>query len=531
MSSHDPIQLWKRYCRHLCHRPDIGLRLDVSRMHFDDAYLDQMRPRMESALQAMQSLEAGAKANIDEDRMVGHFWLRAPDLAPDDEIRAEIEKNVRAIKNFAQQVHSGSIAPQQGDGFYVVLVVGIGGSALGPQFVADALGTTNDPMIIRFVDNTDPDGIDRTLAELDENLAQTLTIVISKSGGTVETRNGMLEVAAAYHKAELDFARHAVAVTMEGSRLHKQAVDERWLHIFPMWDWVGGRTSELSAVGLLPAALQGIDIDEMLEGARLCDIATREPRIEHNPAAMMALMWYDAVKSRSKRNMIVLPYRDRLLLLSRYLQQLIMESLGKRFDRGGKEVCEGLTVLGNKGTTDQHALVQQLQEGTNDFFATLIGVSRDREGKSMPLGEEATAGDFLHGFLLGTRAALFEGGRESMTISADELNARTVGVLIALFERAVGLYAELININAYHQPGVEMGKKAAGGTIRLQKEVLGYLGQHRGEAQTVEQIAAAIGHADAAETVFHILEHAAANVDHGVSREAGDNPFAAKYRM
>lgn len=531
MNRLDSTQLWKRYRAHLCHRPDIGLRLDVSRMHFAEGDLDGMRPRMQAALQAMHNLEAGAKANLDEDRMVGHYWLRAPQLAPDDDLRAAIEKNLRTIKNFVQQVHSGTIAPPQGDGFYVVLVVGIGGSALGPQFVSDALGTTNDPMILRFVDNTDPDGIDRTLADLDETLGQTLTIVISKSGGTIETRNGMLEVAAAYRKAGLDFARHAVAVTMEGSRLHKQAVDERWLHIFPMWDWVGGRTSELSAVGLLPAALQGFDIDDLLEGARLCDAATRDSRVEHNPAAMLALMWYDAVKNRGKRNMLVLPYRDRLLLLSRYLQQLIMESLGKRADRSGKEVCEGLTVLGNKGTTDQHAMVQQFQEGTNDFFATLIGVSRDREGKSMPLDEQATAGDYLNAFLLGTRSALYDGGRESMTITIDELNARAVGVLIALFERTVGLYAELINVNAYHQPGVEMGKKAAGGTIRLQREVLDFLNKHRGQPFTADELAAALHHPDAAETVFHILEHAAANVDHGVIRAAGETPFAAKYKM
>ncbi len=163
-----------------------------------------------------------------------------------------------AIKSFAADVHAGKIKPPAAAKFTQVLSIGIGGSALGPEFVADALGQPGrDRMAMHFIDNTDPDGIARTLATLEGKLKETLCLVISKSGGTPEPHNGMTVTAAAYKSAGLDFAPHAVAVTMPGSHLDKQAVAEKWLHRFPMFDWVGGRTSELSAVGLVPAALQG----------------------------------------------------------------------------------------------------------------------------------------------------------------------------------------------------------------------------------------------------------------------------------
>ncbi|MGB2985006.1 MAG: glucose-6-phosphate isomerase [Phycisphaerae bacterium] len=523
------LDLWRRYQQYLCVAPGIGLQLDISRMMFDEPYIESMAEPMARALTAMDELERGAKANVDEDRMVGHYWLRAPELAPDAAIRADIEQTIAAIKQFAIEVQNGQIVPERGDGFYVVLVIGIGGSALGPQFVADALSTSDDPVIVRFIDNTDSDGIDRTLAELDEALPQTLTLVFSKSGGTKETHNGMLEVAAAYQRKGLSFAKHAVAVTCEGSTLHKEAVAEGWLRTFPIWDWVGGRTSVLSAVGLLPAALQGIDIDAMLAGARDCDMVTREREVMKNPAALLALMWHYAGGGKGERNMVVLPYRDRLGLLGRYLQQLVMESVGKKRDRSGRVVHQGLTVYGNKGSTDQHAYVQQLREGPNDFFATFISVRRDRDGRSLMVEEDVTTGDYLSAFWQGTRAALYENSRESITAVLDELNARSIGVLIALFERAVGLYAEMIDVNAYHQPGVGAGKKAAGVVLGLQRKVLAHLRKSPEVAMTVDEIAEAIGEREVAENIQHMLDHMVANPDHGITRTAGTNPFDARY--
>ncbi|MDB6036088.1 MAG: Glucose-6-phosphate isomerase, partial [Verrucomicrobiales bacterium] len=374
-----------------------------------------------------------------------------------------------------------------------------------------ALGNpTTDKLRVLFFDNTDPDGMDKVLAELGSELGQTLCIVISKSGGTKETRNGMLEAEAAYKQAGLNFGAHTVAITGAGSELDRYAVKNSWLRRFPMWDWVGGRTSVTSAVGLLPAALQGIDIDALLTGAGDCDQATRQPEIT-NPAARMALMWYYTGNGRGAKDMVVLPYKDRLELFSKYLQQLIMESLGKEKDMDGRVVNQGLSVYGNKGSTDQHAYVQQLREGVANFFVTFIRVLQDRSGKPFFVEPEVTSGDYLDGFYLGTRQALYEKGRESLTITIDSVTPRSVGMLIALFERTVGLYASLIHVNAYHQPGVEAGKKAAGAVIALQAQVLSVLKANPGKAFNPAELASALGSPESAETVFHICEHLSAN--------------------
>jgi glucose-6-phosphate isomerase len=504
----NPSDPWQRHQRYLCRVPALGLSLDVSRIRFEEAFVERMRPALASAFAAMDALEKGAIANPDENRMVGHYWLRAPDLAPTPEIAAEIRKTIADIKAFAADVHGGRIRPPKADRYTGVLCIGIGGSALGPMFVADALGDpATDKMDVEFIDNTDPDGIARTLRRLGGRLPETLCVVASKSGGTPETRNGMLLVADAYKAAGLDFPKQAVAITMAGSKMDQTATSEGWLARFPMYDWVGGRTSELSAVGLLPAALQGLDIDGLLAGATVCDEATRTHDLKTNPAALMALMWHHATGGQGRKDMVVLPYKDRLLLFSRYLQQLVMESLGKQLDLQGKKVEQGLAVYGNKGSTDQHAYVQQLREGVPNFFAVFIRVLEDG-ASAREVDPGATAGDYLHGFLLGTRSALFENGRESMTITVPRVDARTVGALVALFERAVGLYASLIGVNAYHQPGVEAGKKAAAGVLALQGKVVAALTD---TPQTAEQLATTAGSPDAAETVYLLLEHLAAN--------------------
>lgn len=500
------INNWKRFQQHLCHCPEIGLWLDISRMGFDDDFLEQMEPDMQRSFDAMLSLERGAIANPDENRMVGHYWLRAAELAPNDEIKTEIEATIRQIENFVTRVHGGEVTAPDGRKFSKLLVIGIGGSALGPQFVADALGTATDKMQPFFLDNTDPDGIDRTLSQIGD-LGDCLVLVISKSGSTKETRNGMLEAQAAWQRAGLDFSKQAVAITGADSQLDQLAIKEGWLERFPMWDWVGGRTSVTSAVGLLPAALQGLDIHSLLKGAGVCDQITRNRITSFNPAALMALMWHYATEGSGRKDLVMLPYKDRLLLFSRYLQQLIMESIGKEFDLDGKQVFQGLTVYGNKGSTDQHAYVQQLREGVHNFFVTFIEVLKDRESTSMEVEPGVTSGDYLFGFLYGSRAALTENRRESMTITVEQLDAFTIGSLIALFERTVGLYAALININAYHQPGVEAGKKAAGSIIELQKKVADWLKQNP-DKDDPEEIAGKLGLPDDVEMIYAIVRRA-----------------------
>ncbi len=498
--------LWQRFQDFYLAYDELGFSLDISRMRFPDDFLEKMRPQVEQAFAAMRELEAGGLANPDEGRMVGHYWLRAPELAPNDELRAEIVGTNERIKQFAADVHSGKIANEAGARFTHILLIGIGGSALGPQFIADALGTAQNPLDIFFFDNTDPDGFDRTLARIGDGLATTLTIVISKSGGTKETRNGMLEAAAAFAKAGLKFPGHAVAVTGVGSALDQVAVEEKWLARFPMHDWVGGRTSVMSAVGLLPAALEGFDLDQFLAGAAAMDQRTRQPNETRNAAMLLALMWFYAGEGAGKKDMVILPYKDRLALFSKYLQQLVMESLGKKENLAGQVVHQGIAVYGNKGSTDQHAYVQQLRDGVPNFFATFIEVQKDRATDRFEVEPGVTSGDYLQGFLRGTRAALYEGERDSITLSIPQVDAFQVGALIALYERAVGFYGSLVQVNAYHQPGVEAGKKAATRILELQPKVLGALAP---EGKTAAAVAKAIG--AEAEDVYHVLQHLAAN--------------------
>lgn len=517
--------LWQRFQRYFLEYRELGFSLDISRMKFPDDLFEKMRPQTEHTFAAMRELEAGAIANPTEKRMVGHYWLRNSALAPTPEIRSEIEETTRRIKAFAQDVHTGKITAGNGRRFKHLLHIGIGGSALGPQFVSAALGSPDDPMDIFFFDNTDPEGFDRVFEQIGEGLPQTLVIVVSKSGGTKETRNGMLEAEAKFAANGFQFARHAVAVTGIGSELDKHAEANGWLARFPMFDWIGGRTSVMSAVGLLPMALQGFDIDAFLAGAAAMDECTRIPDVARNAAMLLALMWYYAGNGKGEKDMVVLPYKDRLALFTKYLQQLVMESLGKEKNLAGEIVHQGIAVYGNKGSTDQHSYLQQLRDGVLNFFVTFVEVRNDRRGARFEVEDGITSGDYLEGFLRGSRSALYEKGRESITMSIPEVNAYYIGALIALYERAVGFYGSLVNINAYDQPGVEAGKKAASKLLQLQKQVREELSS---EGKTAEEIARSVD-ADP-EDVFHLLRHLASN-DARIKVAAGDEAADDRFSL
>ena len=518
--------LWQRFQRYLLYYRDLDFSLDISRLKFPENFFEKMQPKIEKAFAAMRELEAGAIANPTEKRMVGHYWLRNPGLAPTSELRTEIEQTINRIKKFAADVHTAKITAENGKRFEHVLLIGIGGSALGPQLVSDALGSARDPMDIFFLDNTDPIGFDRVFERIDDLLPQTLVVVVSKSGGTKETRNGMLETEARFKEKGLQFNKHAVAVTGVRSDLDKIAERNEWLARFPMHDWIGGRTSVISAVGLLPMGLEGFDIDNFLAGAAAMDERTRVPEVKQNAAMLLALMWYYAGNGKGDKDMVILPYKDRLALFAKYLQQLVMESLGKEKDLDGNIVHQGIAVYGNKGSTDQHAYVQQLRDGVLNFFVTFVEVRKDRHGKRFEVEDGITSGDYLEGFLRGTRSALYENARESITISIPHVNAFNLGALIALYERAVGFYGSLINVNAYDQPGVEAGKKAATRLLQLQKEVSQKLVP--GTGKTAEEIARSIN-ADP-EDVFHVLRHLGSNDPH-IKVAPGDEPSEDRFSV
>ncbi len=458
-----------------------GVELDFSRLELPSDLAGRYREAIDRAVAEMTAVEAGEKVNTDEGRMVGHYWLRNPKLAPGD-LGAAITTTQESIDEFARDVFAGR--------FTNILWIGIGGSGLGPQLLYDSLRVPGVTPNLFFFDNTDPFGFQRTLGDIEQagGLDSTLTVIVSKSGGTKETANGMKFAKAAYEKAGLSFETHATAVTQPGSALDQLAgpesdddsktADPEWLKRFAIWDWVGGRASLFSAVGLLPAALLGFDSAAFLAGARVMDAATRDGSLESNPALKLATAWFHVVEHQSLRNMVVLPYCDRICLMSKYLQQLVMESVGKE----GK----GISVFGNKGSTDQHSYVQQLRDGYKDFFAMFLRVLNP-EVDEMEVEPGVTAGDYLMAFQEGTAKALTETGRPSMRITVDRFNEHTLGALIGLFERAVGYYGAMLGINSYHQPGVEAGKTAAGELLAAQQAVLKHLPADAAELVQNEQ--------------------------------------------
>jgi len=428
-----------------------GFTLDISGMGIRAAELQTLRQPLAAAHIEMRKIEAGAIKNPDEKRKVTHFTDRL--TYTDSPLFLECEA-------FARDLAAGGEIDQ-------VLINGIGGSALGPQLLQMAANgpywneldrnTRRGFPKIYFVDNTDPAGIVDALAVL--NLRRSLVVTISKSGGTQETRNNMLVVEQKYREAGVAAAPHLVAVTMPGSELDRHARANGWRKVFPMADSIGGRTSETNIVGHVPAALAGIDFAAFVDGARQMDVLTRAPEIEQNPAYQLAAAWYLAGNGRGDRNMVVVPYSDRLGLLGKYLQQLVMESLGKEKDLDGKIVHQGLTVYGNKGGTDAHAYIQQLNDGRDDFFITFIEVLRD--AASFAIADGLTMGDYLHGFKDGLVQALRQKHRRVIEIAVNSAAPFNLGMLIALYERSVAVYAELIHVNAFHQPGVEAYKKAS----------------------------------------------------------------------
>jgi len=208
--------------------------------------------------------------------------------------------------------------------------------------------------------------------------------------------------------------------------------------------------------------------------------------------------------------MVVLPYKDSLLLFSRYLQQLVMESLGKEKDLDGNIVHQGIAVYGNKGSTDQHAYVQQLRDGIDNFFCIFIELLDSPSTNIFDKKENPK--EYLSGFLQGTRSALSSENRQSITITLEKLNCYSLGALIALFERAVSFYAELVNINAYDQPGVEAGKKAAANIIEYQQKVSNLLDE--GGEYSINDIKSLINNSQSEPIFFIIREMCFGNDDY-----------------
>ncbi|MFW6050836.1 MAG: glucose-6-phosphate isomerase [Myxococcota bacterium] len=360
-----------------------------------------------------------------------------------------------------------------------VLVLGIGGSSLGARAIHQALG--GPPELARaapgrrrlhFPDNSDP----WQLVALLEHLApeRTLAVVTSKSGGTVETAAQYLVVREWLAKdLGADTARkHLVLVTdPEKGPLRDLARGEH-IDAFDIPPNVGGRFSVLTPVGLLPARLAGVDARGLLDGAAAVAEACERRALRENPAALLAALHVLHHRRFGHAIHVLMPYADALRPFAAWFVQLWAESLGKRHDRAGAQVENGPTPLPAVGATDQHAQVQLFMEGPRDKLVTFVAVDEPAHDLPIPTstGPFAYLGGHTLGGLLdaerrGTTLALAEDGRPSLTVHLPRVDARTLGALFFLYEAATALAGELYDVNAFDQPGVELGKRLASGLL------------------------------------------------------------------
>ena len=358
------------------------------------------------------------------------------------------------------------------------VVLGIGGSALGSIAVQHALnhpyynilkGSVHNRPRLFVEDNVDPEHMAALLDVLD--LKRTVFNVVTKSGSTSETIAQLLIVASMLKEriGSDCLSRHLIATTDEKKGSLIKIAKQYGIKTFYIPEGVGGRFSVLCPVGLLPAAICGIDINEMLAGAAYMDKLCSTPDIWHNPAYMFALMQVGALK-RGCNISVMMPYADSLRFFADWYAQLWAESLGKRFDNENNEVFKGQTPVKALGVTDQHSQVQLYAEGPFDKVVTFIRVERYRKELAIPEGfadypEISYLGghslnELIHAEQTATEYALAKSGHMNNTIIIPEINAFTIGELIYLFEVATAFAGELLNINAFDQPGVEEGKNA-----------------------------------------------------------------------
>lgn len=345
------------------------------------------------------------------------------------------------------------------------VVLGIGGSALGPIAVHQALSTGNEKVKLFVEDNVDPVRLGRVFNSLD--LKRTMFNVITKSGKTSETMAQLMYVAGALKEAGLPLSSHVIATTDAKNGDLRRIADREGLKTFVIPADVGGRFSELTPVGLLPAAVCGIDVRAMLEGAAYMDgVCMRE---QDNPALMFALLHVLGMR-KGLGVSVMMPYADSLKYIADWYAQLWAESLGKRYGRDGGEVYAGQTPVKSLGVTDQHSQIQLYTEGPFDKIVTFLEVEKFGSDLAIPaaLGyiedlqflAGRTFGQLLAAERSATEYALCKAGRPNMTITLPEVSAYTVGALLYFFEMATAYAGEILDINAFDQPGVEEGKKA-----------------------------------------------------------------------
>ena len=444
------------------------IRLDVNPMMAEyvgprgisRASLDDMIPELQRAYAAV---EAGRGKGM-------QGWMDLP--YNQEEILGEIEAEAAHIR----------------DQFDAFVVLGIGGSALGPAAVQQALnhlhynelpaGKRNGPRLY-IEDNIDPERMAALMDVID--LKKTCFNVITKSGGTAETMSQYLIVSEAL-KREVgeDWKRHFVITTSADKGFLIKIAKREGFKTFYIPNGVGGRFSELSPVGLLAAAVCNIDIRELVAGARAMDERCKNDDIFENPALMDAGLMVLAMRKGANMS-VMMPYADSLKLMADWYAQLWAESLGKNVTLDGQPCNVGQTPIKTLGVTDQHSQLQLYTEGPYDKCITFLKVENFRAETPIPHGCEdiptiAFLGGKSHNQLIeaerrGTEYALFRAQRMCQTITLPEVNANTIGQLMYFFELVTAYAGAILNIDTFNQPGVEESKVAAYAVMGYDSEI------------------------------------------------------------
>ena len=466
------------------------LTIDLHRTAIDEKLIDQFEKQASDArLDSLRkSLFAGERINISEDRAAHHTALRDPSGNHPHavEARAVLERTLQ----LAGDINSGNWLGSTGKRIEKVVNIGIGGSDLGPRMITTALASGSQQPEVAFVANIDPAELASVLSEL--NQETTLFIVASKSFGTLETlENGLAARRWLLEKMDTDgLSRHLVAITANVQKAVEYGVAEE--NILPLWDWVGGRYSLWSAIGLpIAIAIGEVAYRSLLKGAHDMDEHFRNSPLANNAPALLALLEIHYQRTMGIQSLAVLPYSFELRLLPDYLQQLCMESNGKSVKADGSPVDEPTcgVLWGSAGTVGQHSFHQLLHQGTAKFSvdfvlplrSTLTGEAEDKRHQHLVANCLAQSQAFESGKNL--QAALIEvesaghkgdeaealarqkvvaGGRPNTIIAMETVNAESLGALVALYEHKTFVQSVIWGINAFDQWGVELGKQLSG---------------------------------------------------------------------
>jgi len=468
-----------------------GLRLDLSKQPWSLSDLAGMLDlaRLSGVAPARDRLLAGEVVNRSERRPALHVALRAQDgadlRAEGAPVSREVEATRTALRRFAEAVRSGEMRGATGEPFRAIVHIGIGGSDLGPRLIWEALKPLAPRLDLRFAANVDPAELAQALTGLDP--AKTLLVVVSKTFTTLETLANA-EAARAWLRAKLGAGADAHLAAVSAAPQKAQAFGVAPDRVFAFWDWVGGRYSLWSAVGLSCATALGFDVFErLLAGARAMDAHFAEAPLDANAPVLLALAHVFNRNGLDRPIRAVVPYAQRLRLFAAFLQQLEMESNGKRVDAQGRPLrrATAAAVFGDAGTNGQHAFFQMLHQGTEVIPVDIVAVRHGSEGD--PAAQTkllANAVAQAEALLVGRGEAevreelqarglpaaeidelapqrTFPGDRPSSFILLDRLDPERLGALIALYEHKTFVEGVLWGINSFDQWGVELGKTLA----------------------------------------------------------------------